>query len=78
MGAHPPGHVRGYHPNPHGEEEPYDSDRRSIYETHNDNPNEIVTYAPQERFRLGYFDVMCLVLNRMIGESLEDFLDDGG
>ncbi|KAF4983945.1 hypothetical protein FZEAL_770 [Fusarium zealandicum] len=31
-----------------------------------DNPNEIVTYAPKESFRLGYFDVMCLVMNRMI------------
>lgn len=29
--------------------------------------NGIVTYAPKERFRLGYFDVCCLVINRMIG-----------
>lgn len=35
-----------------------------------ENPNEIVTEAPQERFRLGYFDVMCLVMNRMIGKSM--------
>lgn len=37
------------------------------------NPNEIVTEAPQERFRLGYFDVMCLVMNRMIGKSMSVF-----
>lgn len=34
-----------------------------------ENPNEILTVAPKERFRLGYFDVMCLVMNRMIGKS---------
>lgn len=34
-----------------------------------ENPHEIVTVAPKERFRLGYFDVMCLVINRMIGKS---------
>lgn len=44
-----------------------DSDRINIYER-NDNPNQIVTNAPTERFRLGYFDVMCLVVNFMIGE----------
>ena len=32
------------------------------------NPNEIVTDAPAEQFRLGYLDVICLVLNRVIGE----------
>ena len=32
------------------------------------NPNEIVTQAPAEQFRLGYLDVICLVLNRVIGE----------
>ncbi|KAK7416811.1 hypothetical protein QQX98_005004 [Neonectria punicea] len=35
-----------------------------------ENPNEIVTVAPKERFRLGYFDVMCLVMNRMIGTGI--------
>lgn len=29
--------------------------------------NGIVTHAPKESFRLGYFDVFCLVINRMIG-----------
>lgn len=35
-----------------------------------DNPNEIVTFAPTEAFKLGYFDVACLVVNRMIGTCL--------
>lgn len=45
--------------------ESIDSDRRNVLD--NDNPHQIVTFAPKERFRLGYFDVICLVLNRMIG-----------
>lgn len=32
------------------------------------NPDEIVTDAPAEQFRLGYLDVICLVINRVIGE----------
>jgi hypothetical protein len=32
-----------------------------------DEDNRILTHAPEERFRLGYLDVMCLVINRMIG-----------
>lgn len=32
-----------------------------------DNPTRIVYHAPKERFRLGYFDVICLVINRTIG-----------
>ena len=32
------------------------------------NPDEIVTDAPAEQFRLGYLDVVCLILNRIIGE----------
>ena len=43
-----------------------DSDRGSLF--FNDNEGEIYTSAPKEAFKLGYFDVMCLVLNRMIGE----------
>ncbi|KAI5458244.1 amino acid permease-domain-containing protein [Mariannaea sp. PMI_226] len=35
-----------------------------------ENPNEIITYPPKERFRLGIFDVMCLVINRMIGTGI--------
>ncbi|KAL0929667.1 high affinity methionine permease [Colletotrichum truncatum] len=30
----------------------------------------IVTHAPKEGFRLGYFDVFCLVVNRMIGTGI--------
>lgn len=32
-------------------------------------PNTIVTKAPEKRFRLGYWSVMGLVINRMIGTS---------
>lgn len=32
------------------------------------NPDDIVTDAPAEQFRLGYLDVVCLILNRVIGE----------
>jgi hypothetical protein len=45
-----------------------DSDLDSIFE--DDNPGRVYTSAPKEAFKLGYFDVMCLVLNRMIGKSL--------
>ena len=34
-----------------------------------EDPDEIVTDAPAEQFRLGYLDVVCLILNRVIGES---------
>lgn len=43
-----------------------DSERDVIYNP--DNPGQIVTHAPKQRFRLGYFDVMCLVVNFMIGK----------
>lgn len=48
-----------------------DSDIRRLddEEFEGDNPNKIVTHAPKERFRLGYFDVICLIVNRMIGKS---------
>jgi hypothetical protein len=29
--------------------------------------NAIITKAPEERFRLGYWDVIALVVNRVIG-----------
>ncbi|GKT75137.1 high-affinity methionine permease [Colletotrichum tofieldiae] len=35
--------------------------------------NGIVTHAPKEGFRLGYFDVSCLVINRMIGKYITFF-----
>ncbi|EEY20987.1 high-affinity methionine permease [Verticillium alfalfae VaMs.102] len=45
-----------------------DSDRADLYDE--SNGNGIVTYAPKERFRLGYFTVSCLVINRMIGTGI--------
>jgi hypothetical protein len=30
-------------------------------------PNTIITKAPEERFRLGYWSVIALVVNRVIG-----------
>ncbi|CAG9978291.1 unnamed protein product [Clonostachys byssicola] len=36
----------------------------------NKGPTQVVFYAPKERFRLGYFDVMCLVINRTIGTGI--------
>lgn len=33
-------------------------------------PNTIITRAPEERFRLGYWSVIGLVVNRVIGSSL--------
>lgn len=40
----------------------------------NKGPTQVVFYAPKERFRLGYFDVMCLVINRTIGEPFHFFI----
>lgn len=50
-----------------------DSDRLDIIYNDNENPGRIVTHAPKERFRLGYFDVMCLVINFMIGTFGQGF-----
>ncbi|KAJ4327664.1 hypothetical protein N0V84_001914 [Fusarium piperis] len=36
------------------------------------NKNHFVTRAPTEPFRLTYIDVMCLVINRMIGTGIFD------
>ena len=33
-------------------------------------PNTIITKAPEERFRLGYWSVIGLVVNRVIGLTL--------
>lgn len=57
-------------------QEPRDLDARSRYSDSDisalagglaDDSHGIVTHAPKESFRLGYFDVCCLVINRMIG-----------
>lgn len=58
--AHPP-HTRADSP---------DSDRDVLYDSLDSNPNKIITSAPEASFRLGYFDVMCLVFNRMIGSGI--------
>ena len=50
---------------PRHDDRPENSDRESLF---GDNEGEIYTSAPKEAFKLGYLDVMCLVLNRMIGE----------
>jgi hypothetical protein len=56
------------HTEPQRREAPdWDSDRSVIFRE-TDNPNGIFTSAPKEAFKLGYFDVMCLLLNRMIGK----------
>lgn len=58
----------GYRPEPQAaDNETIDTDRQEILEGF-DNPNQIVTFAPKEGFRLGFFDVTCLVLNRTIGK----------
>jgi hypothetical protein len=54
--------------------EPAAADATSInsevdYIYDNDNPGQIVTSAPEERFRLGRLDTIALVVNRMIGAS---------
>ncbi|KKZ66724.1 hypothetical protein EMCG_07555 [[Emmonsia] crescens] len=46
-----------------------DSDRFRPDDFDND-PNAIVTNAPEEPFRLGRLDVGCLVINRMIGTGI--------
>lgn len=46
-----------------------DSDRAGIYD--NVVPGDAIVFdAPSEGFRLGYIDVACLVLNRMIGSGI--------
>jgi hypothetical protein len=44
-----------------------DSDRDSDEIRFRDVSNTIISKAPQERFQLGYFSVISLVINRMIG-----------
>jgi hypothetical protein len=47
-----------------------ESDRDSNEIRFRDVSNTIISSAPKERFRLGYFSVMCLVINRMIGTGI--------
>lgn len=44
-----------------------DSARDDFLYAPEEDPDEIVTEAPREKFRLGYVDGICLVINRMIG-----------
>lgn len=58
----------GFYQEPRGaENESVHSDVDGVIDGISD-ANGIVTHAPKEGFRLGYFDVACLVINRMIGE----------
>ncbi|OCL12418.1 amino acid transporter [Glonium stellatum] len=48
-------------------EGPSDNDRSELSAA---GPNTIITKAPEKRFRLGYWSVMGLVINRMIGTGI--------
>jgi hypothetical protein len=50
-----------------------DSDINDLYE--NEREDQLVTSAPKERFRLGYWEVMALVINRMIGMENSSSVD---
>ncbi|KFA80227.1 hypothetical protein S40288_07930 [Stachybotrys chartarum IBT 40288] len=64
-----PPSMGGCRPEPQiADDESIDTDRQEIWDV--DNPNQIVTFAPKESFRLGFFDVTCLVLNRTIGTGI--------
>lgn len=47
-----------------------DTLQRGLRERPPPTDNGISTEAPDERFRLGYVDVVCLILNRMIGSGI--------
>ncbi|KAI9152033.1 High-affinity methionine permease [Paramyrothecium foliicola] len=64
-----PASVGGYRREPEPDNVSIDSDREGIY-ADNDNPTQIVTFAPRERFKLGLFDCICLILNRTIGTGI--------
>ncbi|KAK1676643.1 high-affinity methionine permease [Colletotrichum godetiae] len=60
----------GFYQEPRSAEEAsVHSDIDEVIDTISDG-NGIVTHAPKEGFRLGYFDVACLVINRMIGTGI--------
>ncbi|OHF04643.1 high-affinity methionine permease [Colletotrichum orchidophilum] len=60
----------GFYQEPRGAEEAsIHSDIDGVIDNIGDG-NGIVTHAPKEGFRLGYFDVACLVINRMIGTGI--------
>ena len=55
----------------HIETNSLDSDRNKIRHSH--NPSAFLTSAPKEQLRLGYLDVMALVVNSMIGKLLRSW-----
>ncbi|KAK2017262.1 high-affinity methionine permease [Colletotrichum eremochloae] len=63
-----PSSVGFYQEEPHGIED--GSTHSDIDSVIGGIGNGIVTHAPKEGFRLGYFDVSCLVINRMIGTGI--------
>jgi amino acid transporter len=61
----------GYRPSDHApavDRRSVDTDQEDL--GYVDNPNQIVTLAPKEAFRLTLFDVTCIVLNRTIGSGI--------
>lgn len=52
------------------DESSMDTLRRGLRDRDTSRDNGIVTDAPGEQFRLGYIDVVCLILNRMIGSGI--------
>ncbi|KAI9767776.1 MAG: hypothetical protein M1840_005457 [Geoglossum simile] len=55
-------------PFPHDSDNDNNSSPPSLFR--DDNPNAVITYAPERRFKLGYWSVMGLVVNRMIGSGI--------
>jgi hypothetical protein len=68
-----PASVRGFRREPEADNASIDSDQQDIY-AENDNPTQIVTFAPRERFKLGLFDCICLILNRTVGKCQLSYL----
>ncbi|KAI9781264.1 MAG: hypothetical protein M1839_006056 [Geoglossum umbratile] len=55
-------------PFPHDPDNDSNSSPPSLFR--DDNPNTVITHAPERRFKLGYWSVMGLVVNRMIGSGI--------
>ena len=66
----PPSTEHEFHSRSHPQFQNDDSSINSeFFEILPDNiPNTIITKAPEERFRLGYWSVIALVVNRVIGK----------
>lgn len=70
MDATQPGEHSGRFPQPPNEDNPNDGALLRGLRGMPIDKNSFVTEAPTEPFRLTYIDVMCLVINRMIGMLL--------